>query len=269
MLRALLFAFALIPAFPAYAAAAGCTLLVNAETGRPLYENGDCSTRHGAQSTFKIPLALMGFDSGILKDEHTPEWEYKSSYRSNREAERRATGPARWEKESVVWYSQELTRKLGMEKFKNYVGQFRYGNEDVSGDPGKNNGLTHSWLSSSLKISPEEQAAFIRGILNQTHGVCPRAYDMTKAVLPEFTADGWTVHGKTGTGFKLKDDGAKDRGRQEGWFVGWAEKGGRTVVFAHFIADTKKETGYAGPRARDGFLKQFPALAAGTDKQND
>ncbi len=269
MLRALLLACALLIPVSANAQNQNCTLIIDAKTGKPLHDNGDCDTRYGAQSTFKIPLALMGFDSGILKDQHTPEWDYNPSYQSNREAERHATGPTRWEKESVVWYSQKITRKLGMEKLKKYVEQFGYGNKDVSGDPSKNNGLTHSWLSSSLKISPREQTGFIRGILDRTHGTSSHAYDMTKAILPEFTAGDWTVHGKTGTGFELKDDGTWNRDRQQGWFVGWAEKGGNTVIFANFIADTKKEKGYAGPRARDAFLNALPAIMTGTNEQND
>ncbi|ASX27927.1 hypothetical protein BA173_03570 [Rickettsia sp. MEAM1 (Bemisia tabaci)] len=39
---------------------------------------------------------------------------------------------------------------------------FSYGNQDTSGDKGKNNGLTNAWLSSSLEISPEEQIAFLQ-----------------------------------------------------------------------------------------------------------
>ncbi|EPB8016659.1 class D beta-lactamase [Pseudomonas aeruginosa] len=269
MIRALLLAIALLIPFHANAQDENCTIVIDAQTGKTVHERGDCDTRRGAQSTFKIPLALMGFDSGILKDEHTPQWDYKEEYAASLETHRHSTDPVRWEKESVVWYSQELTKKLGMEKFKKYVGQFNYGNKDISGDPGKNNGLTHSWLSSSLKISPREQTTFVRGILAQTHAVTSHAYDMTKAVLPESTADGWTVHGKTGTGFKVKDDGARNRDRQEGWFVGWAEKDGRTLIFANFIADTKKENSYAGPRARDAFIKKLPAIMTGTNEQND
>ncbi|WP_373369869.1 penicillin-binding transpeptidase domain-containing protein, partial [Klebsiella aerogenes] len=33
--------------------------------------------------------------------------------------------------------------------------KFEYGNQDVSGDSGKHNGLTQSWLMSSLTISPK------------------------------------------------------------------------------------------------------------------
>lgn len=246
---------------PGHAAAgsAACLLIVDHTTGNTIHEQGDCAARHAPQSTFKIPLALMGYDSGILVDEHTPLWPYKKEYGANRATDRAATDPTRWEKESVVWFSQELTRAMGMDKFKNYVDQIQYGNRDVSGDPGKDNGLTHAWLSSSLKISPAEQVAFVRGILDRTFDLTPAAYDMTIAIMPAFTAGDWTVHGKTGTGFKAGKDGL-DRTRQQGWFVGWADNGDQRIAFAKFVADDKKEETYAGPRTRDAFLQELPTL---------
>ena len=46
-----------------------------------------------------------------------------------------------WMKNSCVWYSQIITNKeLGLEKFRDYVTKFDYGNRDISGDKGKNNG---------------------------------------------------------------------------------------------------------------------------------
>jgi hypothetical protein len=60
------------------------------------------------------------------------------------------TDPSRWEAVSVVWYSQEITRRFGEAKFKAYIDRFGYGNRDLRGNPGKNDGLTQAWLGSSL-----------------------------------------------------------------------------------------------------------------------
>ncbi len=237
-----------------------CTLIVDLKTSETLHETGDCKSRHGAQSTFKIPLAVMGFDSGILQEAHAPVWHYEEGFTLNRETDKEPTDPAYWEKESVVWFSQKLTRLLGPEKFSRYVTQFSYGNQDISGNPGKNDGLTRSWLSSSLQISPVEQIAFLKKLKTRDLGVSDSVYDKTYAIIPTFAAGDWSIQGKTGTGFHRNADGTKDRTLQEGWFVGWAEKGDQTVLFATFIADEQKETSYAGPRARDAFLKEFPQL---------
>src|SRR5690606_12726087 len=78
---------------------------------------------------------------------------------------RQPATPAHWMRESVVWYSQQVTLRLGAERFAAYVAAFGYGNGDVSGDPGRGNGLTHAWLGASLEISPAEQVAFLRALI--------------------------------------------------------------------------------------------------------
>ncbi len=44
------------------------------EKNQVLKTEGDCDQRYAPMSTFKIPLSLMGFDSGILVDAMNPVW---------------------------------------------------------------------------------------------------------------------------------------------------------------------------------------------------
>lgn len=263
----LLTAVILFTAGKADAAGNHCTLIVDYRTSEIIHEDGDCKTRQSPQSTFKIALALMGFDSGILKDAHNPALPYSERYQATREEERHETDPQRWLKDSIVWYSQELTKKLGPDKFQRYVDMFEYGNRDLSGDPGKNNGLTSAWLSSSLKISPVEQVAFVRGILSQKFPVKNTANKLAESIMPRFKAGDWNIYGKTGSGYLRTADGSLDRDHQEGWFVGWADRADQKYIFASFLADDGKTEGYAGPRVRDAFLKDFPAIMK-RDRQN-
>ena len=238
-----------------------CRLIVDAGTGKVILKQGPSGVRHSPCSTFKIPLALMGFDAGILKDEQTPAWDYLPEYNSNRKEEQARTDPTRWEKVSVVWYSQKLTTLLGKSAFQKYVDQFGYGNRDLSGDPGKDNGLTESWLISSLQISPEEQVAFLQRLLKQKLEVSERAYELTEKIIPQFPAeDGWTVTGKTGSGFQRKEDGTLDRKKHVGWFVGWATKGDRRVVFAELLLDETPHNDYGGPRCREALIQALPGI---------
>ncbi len=141
-------------------------------------------------------------------------------------------------KNSCVWYSHFVTAKLGMAKFQEYVKKFEYGNQDVSGDKGKDNGLTSSWISSSLKISPLEQVAFIEKILQSKSPVKKEALQFTRNLLYlEVLPEGWKLYGKTGVGDLLHKDGSHDRTRQRGWFVGWIERGDRKVVFANYLEE--------------------------------
>lgn len=234
-LRALAFlrsvALGLLVASAAANAQAGtlCTALADAASGKILEQQGDdCGRRVTPASTFKIAISLMGYDAGFLKDENSPALPFRQGYPDWLPEWRQETDPARWIKYSVVWFSQQVTQAIGKERFRAYVAAFHYGNEDVSGDPGKDNGVTRAWLSSSLQISPLEQLAFLGRLVDRQLPVSSRAVDMTSR-LTEIgqLANGWDIHGKTGSGFPRMSDGRTDELHAYGWFVGWAVKGPR------------------------------------------
>lgn len=237
-----------------------CTIVADAKSGSVLLQQGDCSTRVTPASTFKIAISLMGFDSGFLKDANTPTLSFRAGYPNwGGEAWRQPTDPSRWIKYSVVWFSQQVTQSLGMPRFAAYTKQFDYGNANVGGDA-RHDGLTHAWIDSSLQISPSEQLSFLRKVVNRTLPVSAHAFDMTEAItdvaqLP----NGWDIHGKTGTGFPAKADGSDDKAHGWGWFVGWARKNGKTVVFARLVQnDAEQKQGISmGLLARDSFLSDF------------
>jgi beta-lactamase class D len=238
-----------------------CTAFADAATGKVLKQEGTCDTRAFPASTFKLAISLMGYDSGFLTDAHEPALPFKKGYPDWIASWKNTTDPESWMKNSVVWYSQQITKYLGQERFQRYVREFRYGNEDVSGDPGKHNGLTRSWLSSSLKISPLEQLAFLGRLVNRQLPVTARAYDMTSRITALGTlANGWEIHGKTGSGAPRNADGTFANNRAYGWFVGWAEKGGRTVLFARLTQNERKEAVSPGPRTREAMMLELPAL---------
>lgn len=247
---------------PAHKPVLECTLVVDAATGAALLEKGVCDRQVSPASTFKVPLAVMGYDSGILVDQQTPRWDYKAEFNAVKR-DHKPVDPTIWERDSVVWFSQEITRKLGNERFAGYIDKFDYGNKDISGDPGKKDGLTRSWLSSSLKISPREQVAFLRRIVDRSLPVSAKAFDMTEAVVPAFEAGGWRVNGKTGTGWLTAKDGKQNRNRPLGWFVGWAEKDGRRIVFARLFVNDGKSPLSLGRHMRDAFLAELPSLKLG------
>lgn len=73
-------------------------------------------------------------------------------------------------------------------------------------------------------------------------------------------AGGWDLHGKTSTGPLRKADGSLDRNHTYGWFVGWAVRNGRTVVFARLVEERgKRVTMTAGRKTRDAMIKDLPA----------
>lgn len=206
------------------------TCFIAREDGKVIYQEGVCKKRYTPMSTFKIPLLVIGLDSGILSSADNPEWQYDEKYIAIWNHKRKICEgiqtPQSWITNSCVWYSQQITLKLGEESFKKYVTKLNYGNQDVSGNKGKKNGLTHSWLVSSLKISPIEQTVFLEDLVNDKLNVSTEAQVIAKSILSlDEIDDGWQLYGKTGSSNK------------EGWFVGWVEKDGRKIVFAQYVND--------------------------------
>lgn len=221
------------------------------EKNQIIHQEGDCDKRYAPMSTFKIVLSLIGYDTGILIDKNYPVWPFKEGYVDSREEWKKDHTPQSWMKESCVWYSQILTKQLGTKRFQDYVKKFAYGNRDLSGDMGRDNGLTNCWLSSSLEISSIEQILFLEQLLTNKLPVSKHAYVMTKNILfLENLKDDWKLYGKTGMGSLLSTDRNKKLNINHGWFIGWIEKGNRQIIFAIHIADSKKEDTYVSLRAK-------------------
>src|SRR5690606_27431320 len=163
----------------------------------------------------------------------------------------------------IVWYSQEITRRLGMVRFFDYVERFDYGNRDVTGGPGEIDGLTEAWLMSSLAISGDEQVRFLHRFLTGRLPISSNASRMVREIVPVFKGpDGWTVHGKTGSGRLRDHDGRPASDRPLGWFVGWAEKQGRKVIFARLLVADRAHDEPLSFRTRDGLISNLGTLLA-------
>ncbi|HYD18122.1 MAG TPA: penicillin-binding transpeptidase domain-containing protein [Patescibacteria group bacterium] len=222
-------------------------LVTDFDTDEILEAEGDIDARWSPCSTFKIPLALMGFDSGILHDAKNPVWPFAANYEARvpvmLESWRQSFDPMGWMHHSCLWYSQVITETLGAEKFAHYLREFDYGNGDISGDPGKNNGLTNSWLVSSLQISPREQVQFLRRLLLLQLPVSESALAKTAPLIFAGDLAGGRMFGKTGSGYT-----DRAAGKQRGWFIGWCERGQRRLLFAALV--DHEGPGFAGHRAR-------------------
>ena len=243
-------------------AAPVCTLVVNATSGAVLLEEGYCSSEVTPASTFKVALAVMGFDAGVLQDAHHPVMAYRKGDPDwGGAAWKQDTDPERWIRYSVVWYSQRLTHSLGAATLTRYGKAFGYGNADFSGDPGYDNGLDRAWIASSLKISPLQQAAFLRGLVVGTLPASDEAMAKTRSLLEQNIVDGWVLRGKTGAAFPRRADRSFDYDHGWGWYVGWAERGDDTLVFVTLTQTERRGKQSPGIRTREALLEQWPALS--------
>ena len=94
---------------------------------------------------------------------------------------------------SAIWYYQELARDIGKETMEDHVNQIDYGNRDITG------GIDTFWLNSSLKISAQEQAAFMEKLVEEDLPFEKKTMKTVKRIMIDDEQDEYTVHGKTGT----------------------------------------------------------------------
>jgi len=204
--------------------------------GEIISSTGNYNDRHAPYSTFKVALAIMGFDAEILENKDSPKWIFQEDYEKNfQNWYTREKGleynwcqdhtPATFMKYSVLWFSHQITQRLGKDKFQNYVSKLNYGNMDVSGTLGKEDGLLNGWLGTSLKISPHEQVQFIEKLCINELNLSKEAQEKTKEIMDRQEEwNGWKLYGKTGGG-----------SGNNGWFVGWVEKDGQRIIFAQYL----------------------------------
>lgn len=150
---------------PVFTDKEGCFLLydLKSKTYVDAYNPDYCKRQQPPLSTFKIPLAVMAFDSGLLKnDNFTFKWSGEKEEIAEWNHDQNATT---WMSNSVIWFSQKITKSLGKPKVQEYLKAFEYGNEDFSGK------LENAWLTpapfvrppvkTSVLISPVEQIQFL------------------------------------------------------------------------------------------------------------
>lgn len=231
-----------------------CFKVIDSYKSKAILTEGDlCDTAASPNSTFKIPLALMGYDANILKTMSKPLWPYDPKKHANRPVCQQALTPSTWLAHSCIWFSQQITEQLGAEKFAQYTADFNYGNKDVSGDAEKSNGLMQAWLDSSLQISPTQQLQFLSKLVHSELPVSQSAQSYTRSILYlDDSPAGYNVYAKTGTG------------ADHSWFVGWYEhREVGTHIFVYYLARSDQQ-----PKVTSAMAKQavYGYLKAGRKK---
>jgi beta-lactamase class D len=191
-----------------------------------------CATRVTPQSTFKVPHAIAALDAGVIADADAA-----ITYDGRTvdfDTWRRNHTLATAMRYSVLWYFQELAKKLGAARERAYLEKLRYGNRDAS------SGLTTFWLGGSLRISAEEQQQFVLDLFGGRLPVAPRSTEIVRRILvqPHGTItnaagehrfarpwpQGIVLSAKTGSG--PTRDGSAVR-----WLIGHVQRGPRSWVF--------------------------------------
>jgi len=185
-----------------------------------IYNKEQAQKRVSPCSTFKILNSLIGLETKVLEDETTVfKWDGKKNYIDEWNKDHTLASAF---KNSVVWYYQEVARRVGRERTQAYLKGVNYGNVNISG------GLTKFWLDSSLRISPLEQVVFLRRFYSSDLPFSRTNIDIVKKIMTISNNNGVVLSGKTGFA-----------GEHLGWFVGYVEKENNVYFFATKIEGKK------------------------------
>lgn len=223
-----------------------CIALYDSNADQHLvYNMKQCQERLAPCSTFKIPNALIGLETGVLIGPgDIKKWD---GTKHSRKVNNRDHDLASATKNSVLWYFQDVAEDVGPKRMQEYLDAFNYGNRDISG------GQDHFWLSSSLQITALEQIRFMAA-LDRT--ALPASAENQEAVkgmmlqtekLPEdFQGD---VYGKTGSCVSAEG--------HHGWFTGFYHHDDKRYVFAVNVKG-EKQWGWQAREIAVSVLNKLP-----------
>jgi beta-lactamase class D len=180
------------------------------------YNPERCAVRFLPASTFKIMNSLIGLEADVIPDEDylmpwdgtpyaIPSWIRDHTLKTAIQ-------------NSVVWYYQELARRVGTERMQQYIDAAGYGNRDISGQ------IDTFWLEGGLRISADEQVEFLKRLYLGDLPFSQRSMNIVRAILVLEKTETYQLSGKTGSTQRVMP--------HAGWFVGYLEIKGNVYFFA-------------------------------------
>ena len=176
-------------------------------------------------STFKICNSLIGLEAGVIKDENfVIPWDgvVRQVVEWNKDQNMKTAF-----QNSTVPYYQELARRVGGKRMKYWLNKARYGNADTSG------GIDKFWLTGGLRVTPEQQIAFLVRLFKNDLPFSMRTINIVKRIMIAQDTTGYVLRAKTGW--------SEQDNKSIGWYVGYLETTTGTYFFATCIQCADKE----------------------------
>ncbi|HZI12311.1 MAG TPA: penicillin-binding transpeptidase domain-containing protein [Myxococcus sp.] len=154
----------------------GCFLLMDLETGQVTRNDAKrCAKRLPPASSFKVPHALIALETGVVKGvDEVRKWDgQKHEIEMWNQDQTLDTAMRR----SALWFFQGTAKEIGRTRMEEWLKRFNYGTADASGD------ITRFWLGGPLRVSPDEQLAFLARLYRNELPVRPEVAEAVKGTL--------------------------------------------------------------------------------------
>jgi beta-lactamase class D len=225
------------------AGAAGCLIIYDAGTDRyHRYNPARCRQGFLPASTFKIFNSLVALETGVAPDENLMlHWDGQQREISDWNRDHTMRSAIKY---SVVWYYQELARRIGADSMREYLDRAAYGNGDLSA------GLDQFWLQGRFRVTPEEQMRLLRRLYANDLPFSNRNQSIVKDILVEEQSPEYVLRAKSGL--------TSVDARLLGWWIGYVERGGSPTFFV-LNMESNSGAGAAGDfiAARQTVVKQI------------
>lgn len=201
-------------------------------------------------STFKIVNTLIALETNTIKDENEiVQWPgstdtVKYGYRPDIYRDLTVADAFRL---SAGWVYVEISKKIGKEKYKEYLLKSGYGNDQLAhNDP-------DFWNFGSFAISPHNQVEFIHNLYREKLPFSKRNMDVMKQLMLTAPTDDYTIRAKTGW--------TREHNINTGWWTGYIETPKGAYIFAtRLLQDRKMNRADFGSCRKEITLKVFRKL---------
>lgn len=195
-------------------------------------------------STFKIINSLIALETGVIKDEEEIfKWDGEKRWVEDWNRDHNLRSAIKY---SVVWFYQELARRIGEERMQHFIDTVGYGNRDIGG------GIDLFWLEGNIRITMEEQINFLKRLYKNELPFSQRSLDIVKDIMILEKTEDYILRGKTGWAARTEPN--------IGWFVGYLERKDNVYFFATNIDINKDEDTKARQQITLQILKELKLL---------
>lgn len=201
-------------------------------------------------STFKIINLLIALETGTIRDENEIiRWVGDTDtvkYGFRPEIYHDMSAKDAFEI-SAGWAYIELAKKIGKERYQQFLSKSNYGNGDLSQtDP-------DFWNFGKFAISPINQVEFLHSLYKGTLPFSKKNMEIVKNVMLSEQTDDYTIRAKTGW--------TRENNINTGWWVGYIETKKGTYIFAtRLLQDRKMNRADFGSCRKDITKKVFKDL---------